>query len=141
MYLFKTGDKFASRTIELNPGLILPDTKTPLTRVLHSLLKEDLRPKYHLPYNLYSSHNGFLTYLCVRDAHRQVKSEIKLSGESPRRFLSVETFTHILFPARPACQPFASPRPYQHGLAILILAGTGKTENQIGFSIYTPESL
>ena len=68
-------------------------------------------------FQLYSSRNGF-----------RIKSEIKLSGESPRRLLSGDTFTKIWFPARPACQPFASP--------ILILAGTGKTENQIGFSIH-----
>ena len=37
------------------------------------------------------------------------------------------TATKIWFPACLACQPFASP--------ILILAGTIKTENQIGFSI------
>jgi len=45
MYRVGTGDKFASRSIVLEPGLILPYTKTSLTRVLHSLLKEDLRPE------------------------------------------------------------------------------------------------
>ena len=45
----------------------------------------------------------------------RIKSEIKLSGD---------TFTKIWLPA---CQPLASPT--------CILVGTGKTEDQIGFSI------
>ena len=61
--------------------------------------------------DLHSSHNGF-----------RIKSEIKSSEYSPRRFLSGDTFTKDLVSGPPG----------------LSAVRTGKTENQIGFSIPEP---
>ena len=69
-----------------------------------------LRFRKHIFDHLYSSHNGFLACLCVRNARRQVKSEIKLSEYNCN-------------------QDLVSSPP---GLSAV---RTGKTENQIGFSI------
>ncbi|MDR4498174.1 MAG: HEAT repeat domain-containing protein [Candidatus Scalindua sp.] len=67
---------------------------------------------------IYSSRNGFRTCMCVRDARRQVKSEIKLSEYSPRRVLSGDNCNQDLVSSLP-----------------VRCTQTGKTENQIGFSI------